>query len=967
MKKITLLLFFATIATTMFAQVAAPTFNTAAGTYYNPFNIELTGSNIFYTLDGTTPTENSTKYTSAITISEFGTSTTITAASLSNGAWSDAISATYELKVAAPEFSIKGGIYEKITGNDALKFTTETEGATIYYNERGEDPKTSGSKALGALSILATKTIKAVAVVTDSKGNKIYSDVSSEYYIISPIALFTTTNEVESDNKYLINCDNKIASPFYEDTKNGDLKNIDIIVSNNKYIETNNFSAFKFVNTDNGYTIQDAYGRYLYIDQNSIYTNKRTSTTKAMYWNISIDPTTSQVTIKNISKGNIIAYNTQTATFGLYNESEIGENITLPSLFKNIEFPTIVITPEDGDTIKEFSKFTVTCDYGIIYEDLDDAYVHYKIGQDVTKNEFDNYEQIDENTIEFTLEEPIKKSDDYKVVFPENAFILAPDALNKTNKEFIARYTVLNKDILELIYSNPSNKETAASLQYLYFEFNQDIKINIENAIVTDKKGNEYTFTLSNIDSWGTQCLENALCLKTDEAIITPGEYTFELKKEYFCAKENNALTIEKDMTFRITILETLKLESVTPNDSTIYEKVENITLTFNKDVMHENITEIIVKDSNDQSYTFTKTTVEEKTKELIFTTNTPITAKDTYTFTIESNVIYCDATNSDLTDTESIPETTVTFVVTPKPIWWTNYDYTASVKEFEKLTISFENVSSIKLNEEVTPTLSTQSGANFNGTPLLITEEDEKDGTTTTKIEITFEEKQTSADTCYVTIPAGLFTMNEDVINEEKVLTFKIVAPGEVTPLEATSVTPKFGDNGQLEEIEIVYNQQVYFGNPEYEWSSYVVYLTDANGEKHPMWQKDPYDPTTWAQIIPSNTVVLIPVKLNAEGYPYEYNDYGQVTASPITTVGEYTLNLADVTVRYGYDPAEQNYSTNGCCEGIYTWTISDTAIDNIEAETENTVIYDLTGRRVNYITKAGIYIVNGKKTIVK
>ena len=37
---------------------------------------------------------------------------------------------------------------------------------------------------------------------------------------------------------------------------------------------------------------------------------------------------------------------------------------------------------------------------------------------------------------------------------------------------------------------------------------------------------------------------------------------------------------------------------------------------------------------------------------------------------------------------------------------------------------------------------------------------------------------------------------------------------------------------------------------------------------------------------------------------------------------------------------------------------------IDNVEAETE-TVIYDLSGRRVTEMKKGGIYIVNGKKVI--
>ena len=42
-------------------------------------------------------------------------------------------------------------------------------------------------------------------------------------------------------------------------------------------------------------------------------------------------------------------------------------------------------------------------------------------------------------------------------------------------------------------------------------------------------------------------------------------------------------------------------------------------------------------------------------------------------------------------------------------------------------------------------------------------------------------------------------------------------------------------------------------------------------------------------------------------------------------------------------------------------------TAIEEVETEAAETVIYDLTGRRVNEITKAGVYVVNGRKVLVK
>jgi hypothetical protein len=43
-------------------------------------------------------------------------------------------------------------------------------------------------------------------------------------------------------------------------------------------------------------------------------------------------------------------------------------------------------------------------------------------------------------------------------------------------------------------------------------------------------------------------------------------------------------------------------------------------------------------------------------------------------------------------------------------------------------------------------------------------------------------------------------------------------------------------------------------------------------------------------------------------------------------------------------------------------------TAVENVKVETEGKkVIFDLSGRRVNEMTQPGIYIVNGKKVMVK
>lgn len=314
-----------------------------------------------------------------------------------------------------------------------------------------------------------------------------------------------------------------------------------------------------------------------------------------------------------------------------------------------------------------------------------------------------------------------------------------------------------------------------------------------------------------------------------------------------------------------------------------------------------------------------------------------------------------------------AIAETTLTYnVIAPKPNWWTDYDYTTTVKEFETITISFENVKEVKLNEGVAPMLYTAAGAEYTGTAELVEEVDEKEGKTTYKIKVSFGEKFSEEDQYYIMVPAGMFTMNNEVSNEEKQITLEILAPVEVTPLAIESITPKFGENGEFLEVWITYNQKVYFGNQD--WMNYVVNLTDADGNQYPMWPKDIYDPITWVQVIPGNTVVLMPVKLNEEGYPYEVNEYWQYVASPMTAQGQYTLNLADVTVRYGYDAVSYDYSAIGSYAGTEVITIGDdTAVEGIEAEAENAEIYDLTGRCVEKITNAGIYIVNGVKKVIK
>ena len=80
------------------AAVFAPTFSVPGGTYTKPQSVELScatdGATIYYTLDGSEPTESSTEYTSAIAVA---TTTTIKAKAFKGGEASDVATATYTI------------------------------------------------------------------------------------------------------------------------------------------------------------------------------------------------------------------------------------------------------------------------------------------------------------------------------------------------------------------------------------------------------------------------------------------------------------------------------------------------------------------------------------------------------------------------------------------------------------------------------------------------------------------------------------------------------------------------------------------------------------------------------------------------------------------------------------------------------------------------------------------------------
>jgi hypothetical protein len=190
-------------------QAPAPTFSPTPSTFTGPQSVKLSNTlnlQMYYTVDGSTPTTSSTPYSSPISVTK---NTTINAITAAFGYITSPVSSgTYLIQGPAPTFSPAAGTYYN---TQTVTISDTVTGATIYYTTNGTTPTTSSTSCSNpcSVTVATTTTLKAIAAgggyaastvaaaaYTIAANNPTFSPSSGTYYSPQTVTISDTTSGV---------------------------------------------------------------------------------------------------------------------------------------------------------------------------------------------------------------------------------------------------------------------------------------------------------------------------------------------------------------------------------------------------------------------------------------------------------------------------------------------------------------------------------------------------------------------------------------------------------------------------------------------------------------------------------------------------------------------------------------------------------------------------------------------------
>lgn len=166
--------------------IATPIFSVTSGTYTSAQTVAISdatpSAQIYYVVNGSTPSASSTPYSGPITVSQ---TQTISAIAILSGNSSAVATAVYVISgptVPAPTFSPAAG---SISVGGQVSISDSDANATMYYTVDGSTPTSSSTHYSGpiTLSVAGSQTIKAIAVDSGTS-----SSISSATYTVTASA-----------------------------------------------------------------------------------------------------------------------------------------------------------------------------------------------------------------------------------------------------------------------------------------------------------------------------------------------------------------------------------------------------------------------------------------------------------------------------------------------------------------------------------------------------------------------------------------------------------------------------------------------------------------------------------------------------------------------------------------------------------------------------------------------------------
>ncbi len=606
-------------------------------------------------------------------------------------------------------------------------------------------------------------------------------------------------------------------------------------------------------------------------------------------------------------------------------------------------------TPADGATVTtvdyiqlEFSKeVEVTLPEGGIAVTNEDTNEVYRLT---------GYNQwTPKNIVLLSFEQKENEKGDMEQNLPKDTGIYTytiPAGCIKTadGEEFTQTLTFTIDNPFAIINSRPSDGETVSMVEYIQFQFSKEITITLpEEPIIIRHSDGEEDFKITKGEAYGPNAVFRLQSAKDANvtSITTVGTYSYTIPAGVIASVNGEAFP---ETTFTFTVAEPFEIVSVSPKETARLEKIEikfsapvvNVKTPHGLSLLDKYwmpVEGVKIKD---------EVTFSDDRMTAILELDNPVTTIGKYNLDIYNGIFTSESGVGNEYGSYAIS------VIDPTPRFELNYNEGDRVKQLGDLEITFKNVNEVNLVEGADPIV------------VYIPGDSEIEGTATlagNKITVSFGDLTEEGVYTYA-IPEGFFTM-DGVENEYTSVSVELYT-FEIVPLEVVSVTPVEGEVAELGKIVIEFNQNVTLSwDDNWQQISQQIVL---KGE-----DKD-YTLTYNSMSSLGKTLEYL---VNAEWTGYEF------ALTPVTAAGEYTLDLSQIVVdhagesyidEWGYPNIKWHSKNQVCNGGTKKWTIvaGEASIDDVTGEATENTAYDLQGRRVDNPAK-GLYIVNGKKVLVK